>query len=93
MSWKLVMQECGLCQDHSTTSGAVERKCPPLSFCLFATVLLVLLIGQTSLKPESRRAWEAWSKVSSSRTQSSDGEDRVDLGVPAGSKSLFVILG
>lgn len=75
MSWKLVMQGYGHCHDHSTLSGAVERKHPHLSF-LFVSVLLMLLTGQTNLRPESKRAWEAQPKVLSSRAQSRDTEGR-----------------
>lgn len=49
----VVMQGRGHHQDDGVSQVGLGRKRPDFSFPLCARVWLVLLIGQTSLKPES----------------------------------------
>lgn len=89
MSWK-----SRPCKDMATTGrtmaphlAGMEKRPPDCSFFICSGVLLVLLIGQTSLKPEGG---SAWGMPSGHRV--GWGGQRVARREVAGSKNLFGVL-
>lgn len=59
MSWKpWSCKDMASARPIAPHQVGVERKHPDFSFFISSSVLLVLVIGQTNLKPDSRRTWE-----------------------------------
>lgn len=86
------MQGHGHCWVSGTTSGGLGKRTPDFSF-MCSSVLLVLLIGQTNLKPESGNTWKTQSiGISLSGHRVGWGGQIVDLREAAESKCLFIVL-